>query len=449
MKTCNRFHLRVEELEGRLVPSTLSYSTNWSGYAVSTGAGAVSRVAGSWVVPAVATTVSGYSSAWVGIDGWSSSTVEQIGTDSDYINGRAQYYAWYEMYPAGSVTLSLSIHPGDTIQASVSNTSPGQFALSITNVNTGASYSTTKTSSTAQRSSAEWIQEAPSSFTGVLPLANFSTVKFSGASATVNGSTGPADTPSSGSSLNQVNMVTSAGSPKATTSALTDSGSPATSSFSVTFVSSGSGTKGHAHKSSDLPPTTTTTTTGQINALASAALTNAGAGTQGPLPAFAAVQSAPSSVAPAVASPAAIPLAGLSELSTASGTAGVFGSDAASADGQAPVPATAPQPPPNGRIVPADSGAAAQPDGPPVSPAVPAAPPEQGGQAVDAGGVDGVWSTAPFEGAVHGVPASPGGALAGLILTLAVDRRWPSLPGGRSGERARERGRPVRAGDDR
>src|SRR5689334_5472712 len=123
---------RVEELEGRWVPASLSYSTNWAGYAVTAGNGSVTKVAGLWVVPPVATTNSGYSSAWVGIDGFNSSTVEQIGTDSDYLNGVPRYYAWYEMYPAGPVNLSLTVQPGDTISASVSYAS-GVFTLSINN----------------------------------------------------------------------------------------------------------------------------------------------------------------------------------------------------------------------------------------------------------------------------------------------------------------------------
>src|SRR5438105_135787 len=156
--TRKRIRLCVEELEGRLVPSTLTHSTNWSGYAVSASAGTVSLVAGSWVVPAVSTNVSGYSSAWVGIDGFNSSTVEQIGTDSDYVNGQAQYYAWYEMYPAPMVKLGLTIHPGDTISASVSYGS-NVFMLSITD-GTNPTFSTSQTSTAAKFSSAEWIQEA-------------------------------------------------------------------------------------------------------------------------------------------------------------------------------------------------------------------------------------------------------------------------------------------------
>jgi hypothetical protein len=207
---------RVEQLEGRVVPSTLAYSTNWSGYAVNTAAGTVSAVSGKWVVPSVSTNVSGYSSAWVGIDGVSSNSVEQIGTDSDYVNGQAQYYAWYEMYPAPMVKLGLAINPGDTISALVTLTSPNTFFLSITDSASGTS-TTTQTSSSAQQSSAEWVQEAPSSFLGVLPLANFGTINFSGANATIGGNTGPADNAWSSSTLYQINMVTSSGALKATT----------------------------------------------------------------------------------------------------------------------------------------------------------------------------------------------------------------------------------------
>src|SRR5262249_54652462 len=196
-------------------------------------------VHGEWDVPAVSNSNAGYSSAWVGIDGWSSSTVEQIGTDSDYVNGQARYYAWYEMYPAAPVNLTLTINPGDHISASVTYSAPSQFILEITNVTTGVLFTTTQTSATAQRSSAEWIQEAPSSFFGVLPLANFGTVNFSGASATVGGTAGPADNAWANSTLFQVDMVGRRNAVKATTSGISDSGSPAASSFSVTFVSSG------------------------------------------------------------------------------------------------------------------------------------------------------------------------------------------------------------------
>ncbi len=162
MKTrAPRVHLCLEELEQRWVPST-AYSTNWSGFAVSAAAGTVTAVSGSWVVPQIVSgSNNGYSSAWVGIDGYNSSSVEQLGTDSDMVNGTPQYYAWWEMYPNPSYKISgMTVKPGDSISASVSYTS-GSFVLQITDGS--QSFKTTQGSSTAQLSSAEWIQEAPSS----------------------------------------------------------------------------------------------------------------------------------------------------------------------------------------------------------------------------------------------------------------------------------------------
>lgn len=48
-----------------------------------------------------------YASFWVGIDGYSSGSVEQLGTHSDCVGkGRASYYAWWEMYPASSFSMT-------------------------------------------------------------------------------------------------------------------------------------------------------------------------------------------------------------------------------------------------------------------------------------------------------------------------------------------------------
>jgi len=100
--------------------STLTISTNWSGYAVQTDLydpqiGAVTAVSGSWVVPAARGRGTAFSSIWVGIDGYTSGTVQQIGTDSDVINGQPIYYVWYEMYPRPAVIVnSVTVRPGDT-----------------------------------------------------------------------------------------------------------------------------------------------------------------------------------------------------------------------------------------------------------------------------------------------------------------------------------------------
>jgi hypothetical protein len=59
--------------------------------AVTGSKASVTDVTGSWTVPAVDCTSpngtpNGYSSFWVGIDGYGSNTVEQIGTDSDCVS---------------------------------------------------------------------------------------------------------------------------------------------------------------------------------------------------------------------------------------------------------------------------------------------------------------------------------------------------------------------------
>jgi hypothetical protein len=70
-----------------------STSTNWSGYAV-TG-GRYTSVSASWTQPAVncSVTPTGWSSFWVGLDGDTSNTVEQTGTEADCSSGPALYSA--------------------------------------------------------------------------------------------------------------------------------------------------------------------------------------------------------------------------------------------------------------------------------------------------------------------------------------------------------------------
>src|SRR5213594_499911 len=156
-------------------------STNWSGFAVTGPTNSVTDAKGSWIVPSIQGSCSStnqYSSFWVGIDGYSSGTVEQTGTDSDCQDGVPTYYAWYEFYPHPSfIFSSLTIHPGDRMSAEA-HFSGRTFTVTIADTTTGASASKFAKVNSAQRSSAEWIAEAPSSSGGVLPLANFGTASF-------------------------------------------------------------------------------------------------------------------------------------------------------------------------------------------------------------------------------------------------------------------------------
>ncbi len=184
-------------------------STNWSGYAAAANLtnppdDSVSAVYGSWVVPTLTGPLTGTadSSTWVGIDGYGTSTVEQTGTQQVINNGVVTYCAWWEMYSSGDkqpqqTIQSMIVKPGDQITASVqymtSGANAGEFCLSINDTSrAGDSFTTYQSSAQTQnpladRSTAEWIMEAPTVNGSISTIANFGSVTFTGASAVING----------------------------------------------------------------------------------------------------------------------------------------------------------------------------------------------------------------------------------------------------------------------
>jgi hypothetical protein len=174
----------------RRIANTTGYATNWAGYAATGAAGDFSNMSANWNQPAV-TCASGetsYSSYWVGLDGYNSRTVEQIGTASDCQNGTPSYYAWYEMYPKFGAVCSLTVSAGDAIAASVAyDGNSGQMTLKLVD-DSNTCTTTAKATGSMSRSSAEVIVEAPSSNNGpgsTLGLADFGTINFN--RATVDG----------------------------------------------------------------------------------------------------------------------------------------------------------------------------------------------------------------------------------------------------------------------
>lgn len=145
---------------------TISYNTIWAGYAV-TGTD-FTYAQGSWVVTAVdcTKTPNTDSSEWVGIDGWSSNTVEQTGTDAD-CNGKTPfYYVWYEFYPLNTVVINdVSIATGDKFSASVTYEGSNEYLIALTNETTGQGFTKevefkgADGSGVPPRNSAEWIEE--------------------------------------------------------------------------------------------------------------------------------------------------------------------------------------------------------------------------------------------------------------------------------------------------
>jgi hypothetical protein len=240
-------------------PSNEIETSNWSGYAVAnfeTG-NAYTQAQATWTVNQVSYVTPPptchvyrfgrhsykicsssqpqweYSSSWVGIGGYCENstcttvdnTLIQLGTEHDAsLFGTTEYYAWIEMLPNAPIIISPSypkcnslscaypVQPGDVITASLqctSNCTPGggtqNWLLQMNNQsNTHAGWSfSANVPYDSTLFSAEWIQEAPSSSAGVLPLANFGTAGFD---PTVNGGAAP-NFDTSAADINAIQLV--------------------------------------------------------------------------------------------------------------------------------------------------------------------------------------------------------------------------------------------------
>jgi Peptidase A4 family len=202
-------------------------SKNWAGY-VSTGSeGTFTSVSASWTEPAVTCTAGDtFASFWAGLDGDGTNTVEQTGTEADCRGGTATYQGWFEMFPAAPVFYSNPVRPGDAMSASVVTHGGGAFTLTLTDSTQGWNQTTNQISDAARLGSAEVIAEAPSNGTTALPLSDFGTVSFTG--ATVDGAAIGNQNPSA------LTLVSADGVPEATPSALTGG-----NAFTVTWDSNG------------------------------------------------------------------------------------------------------------------------------------------------------------------------------------------------------------------
>jgi Peptidase A4 family len=121
----------------------------WSGYAA-TAAAPYSSASATWQIPNITyggqAGASGFNdvSTWVGIGGYFDSTLIQLGTGGYvYSYGSPEYYAWYELIPAGTRAIPYIVKPGDNITASLKCTaacSPAQvqtWVLTMTDATAG------------------------------------------------------------------------------------------------------------------------------------------------------------------------------------------------------------------------------------------------------------------------------------------------------------------------
>ena len=187
---------------------TAAASFNWSGYAdTATKHQTFTKVSGAWTTPSVTCNAEDQiTSNWVGLDGFNSNTVEQLGTISWCFQGAPVYFTWYEMFPAGTVEVGTALKPGDKISASVTRTGTS-YALKLTDSTTaGNNISVTKTCAlaTCVDTSAEWISERPSFSIGIVPQAHYNAFKLTSGSVTANGKT---TTIGAGTGVNSITMI--------------------------------------------------------------------------------------------------------------------------------------------------------------------------------------------------------------------------------------------------
>jgi Peptidase A4 family len=203
-------------------------STNWSGYA-DTGS-SFSNVSASWTEPSAtcSSRATQLAAFWVGIDGYSSDSVEQDGTLIECYGGTAYQYTWWEMYPANDIqVVGETLAAGDAITSTVTR-SGTSYTLTVTDATHAAdSFTETETCSSCANTSAEWIAEAPSSSTSVYPLADFKSWTASNASVTEGSTSGVI----SSFTDDEITMIDSAGRTKALPGSLNSGGN----SFSVTW----------------------------------------------------------------------------------------------------------------------------------------------------------------------------------------------------------------------
>lgn len=214
-------------------------SRNWSGY-VATG-GTFTSVSGTWVIPQPDPRVSGVDATWVGIGGANSTDLIQAGTEATVNgDGTVEYDAWTETLPQSTRTISLAVNGGDTVNVSITEQSSGTWLVEMKNVTTGRTFTTTIRYASS-RSSAEWIEEAPSIGRGIAPLDSFGTVKFTNGATVVDGTKKTV----AGANAKAVTMADGADQPLAIPSAIGGDGE----SFSVARTSNpgtNAGTGGRA-----------------------------------------------------------------------------------------------------------------------------------------------------------------------------------------------------------
>jgi hypothetical protein len=179
-------------------------SSNWFGYQQ----GLLEKkdtlfhsISGYWTVPKATQHKKGeaeYSADWIGIGGGcvnascsvTDETLIQDGTEQDVAsNGKASYSAWWELIPAPSYTISMTVKPGDRMYSSIAETVADSdvWKMTLKDLTRKESWSQTVPYSSTH-ATAEWIEETPliiGTGAGLAALPNLTSPKWD--KAMVNG----------------------------------------------------------------------------------------------------------------------------------------------------------------------------------------------------------------------------------------------------------------------
>jgi hypothetical protein len=137
-------------------------NSNWGGYVAS--GGTYTTITGSWTQPQVTcNTTNDLFAPWVGIDGYGTQTVEQVGVQVDCSSGSPVTSPWYEMYPADPVYWSDTVNVGDSMTGTVTDEGGGTYTLTLTDNTAGWTETTNQSISGASDGSAEAVIESPTS----------------------------------------------------------------------------------------------------------------------------------------------------------------------------------------------------------------------------------------------------------------------------------------------
>ena len=186
------------------VRANTNQSSNWFGYNLGTlerGGTLFNSITGDWTVPTASAHTNGqdeYSSDWIGIGGGcvdagctvGDSTLIQTGTEQDApAAGGSSYSAWWELVPAPSIAISMTVEPGDHMHASIAELVPGSDVWTITLQDVTRNETFTQTVPyPSTHLTAEWIEETPlilGTNAGFAALPDLTTPAFD--LATVNG----------------------------------------------------------------------------------------------------------------------------------------------------------------------------------------------------------------------------------------------------------------------